>query len=117
MTLGRSQEQERNVLLEQLDVALREEADLHRKESQRLNEELYLQEKKSCDWYVERRLLQDRLQAMEEEIGQRDQLEGQIDGKMLALFGRLQALEDQNLRLEQSNEALRQKAGDEPGAE
>ena len=110
-------ETEQSVLINQLDTALKDEADLHRKESQRLNEELYLQEKKSCDWYVERRLLQDRLQAMEEEIGQRDQLEGQIDGKMLALFGRLQALEDQNLRLEQSNEALRQKAGDEPGAE
>ena len=55
-----AQEQERNVLLEQLDVALREEADLHRKESQRLNEELYLQEKKNCDSYVEKRLLQAR---------------------------------------------------------
>lgn len=52
------QEQERNVLLEQLDVALRDEAELHRKESQRLNEELYLQEKKTCDSYVEKRLLQ-----------------------------------------------------------
>ena len=106
-----SVEKESNVLIEQLDTALKDEADLHRKESQRLNEELYLQEKKSCDWYVERRLLQDRLQALESEIGQRDQLEGQIDDKMLALFGRLKALEDQNLRLEQTNESLRQKAG------
>eukprot|EP00966_Prymnesium_polylepis_P139607 3225855-Prymnesium_polylepis.1 len=38
-----SKESERNVLLEQLDTALKDEADLHRKESQRLNEELYLQ--------------------------------------------------------------------------
>merc|ERR1719478_1390674 len=106
-----SAEKEQGVLIEQLDTALKDEADLHRKESQRLNEELYLQEKKSCDWYVERRLLQDRLQALESEIGQRDQLEGQIDDKMLALFGRLKALEDQNLRLEQTNESLRQKAG------
>jgi len=57
------------------------------------------------------RLLQDRLQALENEIGQRDQLEGQIDGKMLALFSRLKALEDANVRLEQANEGLRQKAG------
>ena len=55
--------------------------------------------------------LQDRLQALENEIGQRDQLEGQIDGKMLALFSRLKALEDANVRLEQANEGLRQKAG------
>jgi hypothetical protein len=53
-----SQEVERNVLLGQLEHALRDEADLHRKESQRLNEELYLQEKKTCDGYVEKRLLQ-----------------------------------------------------------
>ena len=99
-------------VFEQLDAALKDEADLHRKESQRLNEELYLQEKKSCDWYVEKRLLQDRLQALESEIGQRDQIEGQIDDKMLALFNRLKMLEDANLRLEQSNEMLRAKAGD-----
>ena len=102
--------------MSQLDSALKDEAELHRKESQRLNEELYMQERKSCDWYVEKRLLQDRLQALESEISSRDQLEGQIDGKMLALFSRLKSLEDANLRLEQSNEALRSKAG-EPGEE
>ena len=99
------------MLIDQLDQALKEEAELHRKESQRLNEELYMQEKKSCDWYVEKRLLQDRLQALESEIGQRDQLEGQIDEKMLALFSRLKSLEDANVKLEQSNEELRTKAG------
>ena len=108
-------DKEQGVLIEQLDAALKDEADLHRKESQRLNEELYLQEKKSCDWYVEKRLLQDRLQALESEIGQRDQIEGQIDDKMLALFNRLKMLEDANLRLEQSNEMLRAKAGDTSG--
>ena len=59
--------------------------------------------------YVEKRLLQDRLQALEGEIGQRDQLEGAIDDKMLALFSRLKALEDANLRLEQTNEELKAK--------
>ena len=106
-----AQENEHGVLIEQLDTALRDEAELHRKESQRLNEELYLQEKQSCDWYVEKRLLQDRLQALESEIGQRDQLEGQIDGKMLALFSRLKSLEDANVKLEQDNEKLAAKAG------
>jgi len=103
--------QEHGVLIEQLDTALKDEADLHRKESQRLNEQLYLKEKDSCDWYVEKRLLQDRLQALESEIGQRDELEGAIDSKMLALFSRLKSLEDANLQLEQKNEELSQKAG------
>ena len=38
-----SAENEQGVLIAQLDTALKDEADLHRKESQRLNEELYLQ--------------------------------------------------------------------------
>ena len=42
-----SAEKEQGVLINQLDAALKDEAELHRKESQRLNEELYLQEKKS----------------------------------------------------------------------
>ena len=56
-------------------------------------------------------MLQDRLQALESEIGERDHLEGAIDDKMLALFSRLKALEDANLKLEASNEELKQKAG------
>jgi len=106
-----SQEQERNVLLEQLDAALKDEADLHKRESQRLNEELYLQEKKNCDAYVEKRLLQDRLSALEQEMAARDDLEGEIDGKMVALFNRLKQLEDANLMLEQDNESLKGKLG------
>ena len=39
-------ESEQGVLINQLDAALKDEAELHRKESQRLNEELYLQEKR-----------------------------------------------------------------------
>ena len=49
------------------------------------------------------------MQALEGELGQRDQLEGAIDDKMLALFSRLKALEDANLRLEQTNEELKAK--------
>jgi len=106
-----SQEVERNALLGQLEHALRDEADLHRKESQRLNEELYLQEKKTCDGYVEKRLLQDRLAALEAEIQQRDSLDGEIDSKMVSLFNRLKQLEDTNLQLEQSNEQLKGQLG------
>uniref|UniRef100_A0A7S3EVH0 Uncharacterized protein n=1 Tax=Haptolina ericina TaxID=156174 RepID=A0A7S3EVH0_9EUKA len=106
-----SQEVERNVLLGQLEHALRDEADLHRKESQRLNEELYLQEKKTCDGYVEKRLLQDRLAALEAEIQQRDSLDGEIDSKMVSLFNRLKQLEDTNIQLEQSNEQLKGQLG------
>ena len=52
---------DQEALLEHLDKALLEEANLHRLESQRLNEKLYLQEKQSCDWYVERRVLEGKL--------------------------------------------------------
>ena len=76
---------------------------------------MYLKEKESCDWYVEKRLLQDRLKALEGEMVQRDELEGEIDGKMLSLFNRLKQLEDENVRLEQSNETLRKEQGGESG--
>lgn len=105
--MGRQSEQA--VLLTQLDSALQEEADLHRRESQRLNEELYRQEKQSCDWHVERRILETRLAQMEGSIQQRDEIDGAIESKMAALFSRLQQLETTNLQLEQSNEELKSK--------
>ena len=40
-----------------------------------------------------------------------DELEGEIDGKMVSLFNRLKQLEDTNLQLEQSNETLKSKLG------
>lgn len=105
-----SMEREQATLLNQLEMALQDEADLHRKESQRLNEELYLQEKRSCDWYVEKRLLEQKMSGMEAELAQRDELDGEIENKMVALFSRLKQLEDANLQLEQTNEALQSKA-------
>lgn len=82
---------------------------MHRRESQRLNEELYRQEKQSCDWHVERRILETRLAQMEGSIQQRDEIDGAIESKMAALFSRLQQLETTNLQLEQSNEELKSK--------
>ena len=41
-----SMDREQQALLGQMEMALQDEADLHRSESQRLNEELYLQEKR-----------------------------------------------------------------------
>jgi len=111
-----AQAREQNVLMGQLDAALQEEANLHRLESQRLNEELYLQEKRECDWHVERRLLESKLSTMESEMKQRDDIDGEIENKMVHLFGRLKQLEDANLQLEQRNESLLERLGDdEPG--
>jgi hypothetical protein len=104
-----SRQSEQAMLLAQLDSALQEEADLHRRESQRLNEELYRQEKQSCDWHVERRILETRLAQIEGSIQQRDEIDGAIESKMAALFSRLQQLETTNLQLEQSNEELKSK--------
>eukprot|EP00967_Tisochrysis_lutea_P103496 scaffold156272_cov29-Tisochrysis_lutea.AAC.1 len=110
-----SRQSEQAVLLSQLDAALQEEADLHRRESQRLNEELYRQEKRSCDWHVERRILETRLAEMEGSIKQRDEIDGAIEKKMAALFTRLQQLESANLQLEQTNEELMSKVGASAG--
>ena len=44
--------------------------------------------------------------ALESEIAERDNLEGEIDGKMIALFNRLKQLEDANLSLQTAGEEL-----------
>ena len=54
-------------------------------------------------------MAQDRLSVLEKEIAERYNLEGEIDGKMVALFNRLKQLEDANLMLEQDNEQLKGK--------
>ena len=94
-----------------LDSALKEEAELHRLESQRLNEELYLQEKRQCDWYVEKHTLQQQMGGMQQELAQRDELDGEIESKMAALFSRMKRLEDENIQLAETNEVLRNNTG------
>ena len=65
-----------------MEMALQEEAELHRSESQRLNEELYLQEKRQCDWYVEKHTLQQQMGGMQQELAQRDELDSEIESKV-----------------------------------
>jgi len=65
-----------------MEMALQDEANLHRSESQRLNEELYLQEKRQCDWYVEKHTLQQQMGGMQQELAQRDELDSEIESKV-----------------------------------
>ena len=48
----------------------------------------------------------EKLAAAEAQMAERDELEGAIEGKMLALFSRLKQLEDANLQLTTQNEEL-----------
>ena len=107
-----SMDREQQALLGQMEMALQDEADLHRSESQRLNEELYLQEKRQCDWYVERNTLQKQMGGMQQELAQRDELDGEIESKMAALFSRMKRLEDENIQLAETNEVLRNNTGE-----
>ena len=107
-----SMDREQQALLGQMEMALQDEADLHRSESQRLNEELYLQEKRQCDWYVEKHTLETAMGGMQQELAQRDELDGEIESKMAALFSRMKRLEDENIQLAETNEVLRR---DNPG--
>ena len=104
-------DREQQALLGQMETALQDEADLHRSESQRLNEELYLQEKRQCDWYVEKHTLQQQMGGMQQELAQRDELDGEIESKMAALFSRMKRLEDENIQLAETNEVLRNNTG------
>ena len=50
--------------------------------------------------YVEKRLLEQKVQALSGQIDERDRLETSIEARIFSLFGRLQQLEDTNLKLE-----------------
>ena len=60
---------------------------------------------KACDWRREA-AHGGEAAAAEAQMAERDELEGAIEGKMLALFSRLKQLEDANLQLTTQNEEL-----------
>lgn len=61
--------------------------------------------------FVEKRLLEQKVQALSGQIDERDRLESSIEARIFSLFGRLQQLEDTNLRLEVQHESRAEAVG------
>mmetsp|Transcript_11310 Transcript_11310/g.36128 ORF Transcript_11310/g.36128 Transcript_11310/m.36128 type:complete len:447 (+) Transcript_11310:3-1343(+) len=64
-----------------------------------LNSKLSEAERKTCDWYVEKRLLEDKVKGLSREVQRRDALEEKIEACVHALFQRLQQVEADNVAL------------------
>lgn len=56
-------------------------------------------ERKTCDWYVEKRLLEDKVKRLAREVQRRDALEEKIEACVHSLFQRLQQVEADNVAL------------------
>lgn len=56
-------------------------------------------ERQHCDWFVERRLLQDEVAALSRQLHERDALDERIEGCIHGLFQRLQRVETRNMAL------------------
>lgn len=60
---------------------------------------LYESERQMSDWYVEKRMLEDHIAKLSEEIRSRDHLDAEIEGCVCSLFARLQHAELSNQQL------------------
>jgi len=68
-------------------------------ESALLSSQLYERDKRESDLYVEKRLLEQRVEALQGEIKERDRLDSEIETCVCALFEKVALLEKENLSL------------------
>ncbi|KAJ1638822.1 hypothetical protein T492DRAFT_833373 [Pavlovales sp. CCMP2436] len=87
-------------LIAELEAHLARERRENVQHARGLNERLYQQEQRQCDLFVEKRLLELKVEALAGQIDERDRIETSIEARIFSLFGRLQQLEDTNLQLE-----------------
>lgn len=69
-------------------------------ESALLASQLYERDRRESDLYVEKRLLEQRVEALQREIQERDRLDTEIETCVCALFEKVSFLERENLRLQ-----------------
>ncbi|GAX82417.1 hypothetical protein CEUSTIGMA_g9845.t1 [Chlamydomonas eustigma] len=60
---------------------------------------LYESEKQMSDWYVEKRLLEQQISRLKEEVAQRDKLDSEMEVCLCGMFERLRLLEETNAQL------------------
>ena len=87
---------EARVLMDELRVRLGQEIVERDSEVAIFQAKLFESEQASANWYVERRLLEDRVEKLTSEVGERDRLDSQIETCVCGLFERMRALEATN---------------------
>jgi len=82
-------------VVDQLRSRLVKEMDERDQDAALLQSRLYERDKKEADWYVERRLLENRIEQLTKSIEERDSLDNQLESCACALFDRVKLLERQ----------------------
>mmetsp|Transcript_14831 Transcript_14831/g.50966 ORF Transcript_14831/g.50966 Transcript_14831/m.50966 type:complete len:213 (-) Transcript_14831:516-1154(-) len=90
---------EAKAVVAELHGRLNKEIEERETEAALMNAKLYETEQKQSDWYVERRLLEQKVAKLDAEIRERDQLDGQIETCVCSLFERMRMLEQTNKQL------------------
>eukprot|EP00741_Cyanophora_paradoxa_P001058 tig00000455_g1019.t1 len=63
------------------------------------NAKLFELEQRSCDWFVDKRLLESQLARLSKELAERDRIDAQISDSVSALLERIERLEGENRTL------------------
>ncbi|MEW5299467.1 MAG: hypothetical protein WDW36_002482 [Sanguina aurantia] len=96
-------------VLGEMQQRLAKEMDEREAEAALYSARLYESERQMSDWYVEKRMLEDHIAKLSEEIRTRDHLDAEIEGCVCSLFARLQHAELSNQQLRKQ---LQDKGGD-----
>ena len=80
-------------VVNELRARLVKEMDERDQDAALLQSRLYERDKKEADWYVERRLLESRIEELTKSIEERDALDNQLETCACALFDRVKVLE------------------------
>eukprot|EP00232_Nephroselmis_pyriformis_P016923 CAMPEP_0182883130 /NCGR_PEP_ID=MMETSP0034_2-20130328/18204_1 /TAXON_ID=156128 /ORGANISM="Nephroselmis pyriformis, Strain CCMP717" /LENGTH=207 /DNA_ID=CAMNT_0025016261 /DNA_START=28 /DNA_END=651 /DNA_ORIENTATION=- len=83
-------------VVSELRDRLTQEVEERETEASLFNSRLYEAEKRQSDWYVERRLLEEKVARLDGEVRERDRLDAQIESCVTALFERMRMLEKAN---------------------
>jgi hypothetical protein len=85
--------------IDDLEQQLEKESSQRQQEVALYNSMLYQTEQQSCDWYVERKLLETELERLQKDIETRDQLESEIEACVQGLCDQLKKAQDENTAL------------------
>eukprot|EP00191_Tetraselmis_sp_GSL018_P013108 CAMPEP_0177589850 /NCGR_PEP_ID=MMETSP0419_2-20121207/7052_1 /TAXON_ID=582737 /ORGANISM="Tetraselmis sp., Strain GSL018" /LENGTH=434 /DNA_ID=CAMNT_0019080289 /DNA_START=211 /DNA_END=1515 /DNA_ORIENTATION=- len=97
---------EAKAVVRALQKRLTEEVEEREAEAAMYNAQLYHSERHQGDWYVERRLLERRVEEMDKELSERDRVDAEIEACVCSLFDRISSLEGDNRAMREKLAAL-----------
>ena len=90
---------EAKLVVGELKSRLTKEMEERESEAALYSAKLYQSEQKQSDWYVEKRLMEQKVAKLTAEVQERDKLDAQIESCVCTLFDRMKLVETVNARL------------------